>query len=381
MIYIFIAIFITLALGYSALMLVYLQGWRKQEEFVLPKDFIPKTGISIIIPARNEAHNITACISAILKQNYPKNLFDIIVVDDHSTDDTFNVINAFNDDRVRCIRLSEYLQADEGIISYKKKALEAGIGISMRELIITTDADCTASTQWLLHVAAIYEKENPVMIVAPVDFTFDNSVLQIFQSLDFMSMQGITAAAHKLRLGNMCNGANLAFTRKAYNSVNGYKDIDHLASGDDYLLMMKLHHAYPTRISYLKSKYAIVRTVPQLSWKGFLQQRIRWASKTGKYDDKRLTMILAYVYLFNLSFLVYGIAIIFHPWLILPWLFVLIIKTESELFYLFPVARFFDKKKQLFVFPLLQPLHIAYIITAGFMGFAGKYQWKGRDVK
>lgn len=379
--YIFIAIFITLALGYSALMLVYLQGWRKQETFRLPEDFVPKTTISIIIPARNEAHNIGFCIRSILNQNYPKELFNIIVVDDHSTDDTCKVVNAFSDDRVRCIRLSEYIEAEEGVISYKKKALEAGIGVSMSELIITTDADCVVPAEWLMHMAAIYEKENPVMIVAPVDFTSDNSILQNFQSLDFMSMQGITAAAHKLRLGNMCNGANLVFTRKAYNSVEGYKDIDHLASGDDYLLMMKMHHAYPTRISYLKSQQAIVRTAPQLSWKGFLQQRIRWASKTGKYDDKRLTAILAYVYLFNLSFLIYGIAAIFYPWMILLWLFVLLIKTESELFYLYPVARFFDKKKDLLFFPLLQPLHIAYIITAGFMGFAGKYQWKGRDVK
>lgn len=369
-----------LALVYIALMLVYRKGWRLQHTFTLPDLFEPTTFISIIVPARNEENNIENCIYSIIKQDYPKHLFEVIVVDDHSTDATADVVSKFNAQGVRCIALKDFL-TDAETVAYKKKAIAAGISISKGTLIITTDADCIAPPEWLKYIAAIYQAENPVMIVAPVDFTNNGNIVEVFQSLDFMSMQGITGAAHHMGLGNMSNGANLAFSKAAYQAVNGYEGVEHLASGDDYLLMMKLQQAFPTRISYLKSQQAIVQTAPQPDWGSFLQQRVRWASKSGKYDDKRLTTILLLVYLFNLSFLVLAVTACFYPVLWLALFAMLLLKTEAELYYLYPVAIFFKKKRQLLLFPFLQPLHIAYIILAGFLGFAGVYKWKGRTVK
>ncbi|HYD20869.1 MAG TPA: glycosyltransferase [Flavipsychrobacter sp.] len=366
-----------LSMAYAALMFAYRHGWEQQPVFKT-NGSRPKTSISIIIPARNEEANIEACISSILAQNYPGDFFEVIVINDHSTDNTVSVVESFDHPNVRCIDLP--LQQVE-VIAFKKAALALGISKSRGELILTTDADCIAPAHWLKYIAAIYEEQKPVMIVAPVDFTSDGSLVQTFQSLDFMSMQGITAAVHRLKLGNMCNGANLAFSKEAYHTVDGYKDIDHLASGDDFLLMTKFQKNYPGRISYLKSPYAIVRTAPQPDWFSFFQQRIRWASKSGKYDDKKMTAMLAFVYLFNLSFLVLFVMAIFKPFFWFVLLLMLVFKTISEIYYLDPVAGFFGKAKQLRIFPLLQPLHIAYVISAGFLGMIGKYQWKGRAVR
>lgn len=363
---------------YATLMLLYRKGWLEQPVFN-KTDTAPQTKISIIIPARNEEDNIGKCIDAILAQDYPEHLYEVIVVDDHSTDKTADIVKAYKEQNIRCIQLADH--TSDTTIAYKKKALSLGIAASAGDLIITTDADCVAGSKWLYNIAAIYRQEKPVMIVAPVDFTNDGSVVQLFQSLDFMSMQGITAASHKLGLGNMSNGANLAFTKAAYNAVDGYKGIDHLASGDDYLLMMKLNYAYPGRISYLKSQDAIVKTAPQPDWGSFIQQRIRWASKSGKYDDKRLTGILMLVYLYNVLMLVVGIAGIFNLTFLLLFVGMLLVKTEVEIFYLLPVAKFFKKRKELLYFPLLQPLHILYIVSAGLLGFVGVYKWKGRKVK
>lgn len=374
------AVLITIAclltLSYVALMLLYRKGWAAQPEFSCPGSFEPHTSISVIIPARNEAANIGHCIDAILAQDYPQHLLEIIVIDDHSTDSTYEIVNAYGEN-VRCLKLAAYLNSEQ-LIAYKKKALSIGIENSKGELIVTTDADCIAKPEWLRNLAALYEQQQPVMIIAPVDFTCDNSMLQLFQSIDFMSMQGITAAAHQLKLGNMSNGANLAFSKTAFNAVNGYNGIDHLASGDDYLLMMKLQNAFPGRLSYLKAKEAIVSTAPQPSWNGFIQQRIRWASKSGKYNDNKLTTILALVYLFNLLFLVFTITAFFNPLALWMLLAMLLLKIVSELYYLVPVAKFFNKTSQLKYLILLQPLHIAYIIAAGFLGFIGVYRWKGR---
>jgi cellulose synthase/poly-beta-1,6-N-acetylglucosamine synthase-like glycosyltransferase len=228
------------------------------------------------------------------------------------------------------------------------------------------------------------QNSNIKFIAAPVSFTPalpQANGLYYFQSLDFMTMQGITAASIAMNLGNMCNGANLAFHKQAFDEVGGYSGIDHIASGDDMLLMYKIKRQFPYGIFYLKSDEAIVRTPAQPDWKSFLNQRIRWSSKADKYDEKKLTFILAIVYFFNLSFVPMFIAGFFHYSYWLWMLGILFAKVLIELAFLIPVARFYGKIKELWYFPLFQPLHIAYIIMAGFLGKFGSYQWKGRTVK
>jgi Glycosyltransferases, probably involved in cell wall biogenesis len=366
---------------YTALILLYRMGWERQQGFKLPAGYKPRTLVSIIIPARNEERNITACLQSILAQTYPAGMFEVIVIDDHSTDGTVAAVKAFKQNNVKLLHLADYVQEGDETNSYKKKALTAGISQSKGELIITTDADCIAGNQWLMEMVAKYESQKPVMIIAPVDFTNNGSLVELFQSLDFMSMQGITVATHQLGLGNMCNGANFAFQKKAFEAVKGYEGVDHLASGDDYLLMIKLQKAFPNNKVYLKSPTAIMHTAPQPDAGSFLQQRIRWASKSGKYDDKKMTATLILVYLFNLSFLVLALMGFNNGAYLMLSGAMLLVKIVAELIYLYPVAKFFGKTKELLFFPVLQPLHIAYIIIAGLLGFAGKYSWKGRDVK
>jgi cellulose synthase/poly-beta-1,6-N-acetylglucosamine synthase-like glycosyltransferase len=314
-----------------------------------------------------------------LAQDYPPHLLEIIIVDDHSTDDTAAIANAFQSPQVTVLSLASLPADGKATASFKKKALASGIARSKGTLIVTTDADCTAGPQWLRQIAACYEAQNPTMIVAPVAFSNNNTIVEVFQAIDFMTMQGITAATVQGRMGIMCNGANLAFTRRAYEAVNGYDGIDHIVSGDDYLLMMKIRQQFSAAsIAYLKASDAIVLTPPQPDWRSFLQQRIRWASKTGKYRDPLVTAILLLVYCFNTLLLLLLVATFFNPrhagFLILLWT----IKVLMEMIFLAPVAHFYKKEKLLWWFPFLQPLHSCYIFIAGFFGAMGKYSWKDR---
>lgn len=369
-----------LTLAYVTLMLVYRHGWDRQAYFKAG-DAKHATRVSIIIPARNEAENINSCLRSLLSQSYPQDLYEIIVVDDFSEDKTVDAVSAFAAPNVRCLRLADYVNADETINAYKKRALTTGISQSTAELVITTDADCWAGWDWLTTMVTHYEKYGPVMIIGPVSIDCNNTILQRFQSIDFMGMQGITGAAQQLKLGNMANGANLAFSKAAFEAVGGYAGTEHLASGDDYLLMVKMQERYPGKLAYLKSKEAIMHTAPQHSWADFLQQRIRWASKSGKYKDHKLTAILSLVYLFNFAIAAMFVAGLFNFSYFLIGAGMLCWKIISELIFLFPVSGFFNKRGQLFIFTLLQPFHIVYIISAGFLGFIGIYKWKGRRVR
>ena len=366
---------------YLLLIAAYRKGWAMQKEFRLPVSFEPTTFISVIIPARNEEENIGACIDAILAQKYHHQLFEIIVVDDHSNDGTAHIVKSYNDSRVRCLPLAEFFGPGQKINSYKKAALAAGISKSGGELIVTTDADCVAPNAWLRHIACIYEQQDPSLIIAPVIYNSTSGLLPIFQLIDFMGMQGVTAAAHSLKLGNMSNGANLAFSRAVFERVKGYEGIDELASGDDYLLMMKIAKLPGAIITYLKSRHAIVSTSPQPGWGSFLQQRIRWASKSGKYNDWKLTLILLLVYFFNVSFVVLAVMGFSHRIYWFTGGIMLLAKTVAEYQFMLPVSAFFHKRWTRVYFPFLQPMHILYIVLAGFLGVVGKYKWKDRKVK
>lgn len=378
---IFIVFCWLLTAAYLVLIFAWKRGWDLQTHFEPAAEHPPPTRISIIIPARNEADNIAACIGSIVRNDYPAGLYEIIVVDDHSADNTAGVVGSLNIPNLKCLRLSDFVQPDEVVTAPKKKALAVGISQGTGQLILTTDADCILPPLWLSQMSEIYQRENPVMIVAPVAFTANGRIVELFQSLDFLSMQGVTAAAHRLKLGGMSNGANLGFSRAAFSSVGGYEGIDHLASGDDFLLMMKLRQRYPDRIAYLKSEDAIVSTTPQPDWNSFLQQRIRWASKSGKYDDRKLTAILALIYLFNLLFPVLAVLGFWDRGFWLLGAGLLLVKGAAEFWFVLPVAAFFKKEKELRWFLLFQPLHIGYVVLAGFLGLIGVYQWKGRKLR
>ena len=360
-------------LFYCSLILFYWSGWRSIKPYTSSKNDL-LVSISVIIPARNEEKNIGHLLSSLEKQTYPKNLFEVIVIDDHSDDRTVEVVKKFPD--VTLLKLGE-----ENINSYKKKAIETGIDLAKGDLIVTTDADCIVPENWLKTIASFKFEQNAKFIAAPVLIQHDSSVLQTFQFFDFMVLQGITASSVSKRIHSMCNGANLAYEKETFYDVNGFKDIDHIASGDDMLLMEKISKQHPDKVFFLLADQAIVFTQPAFTWKEFFQQRIRWASKATTYSDIKIFSALFIVYFFNCSLLALFIAGFWQHdlWLVLIGFF--LIKTIVELIFLIPIATFFKKKDQLYLFPLFQPLHIIYTIIAGWLGTFGSFEWKGRRVK
>ena len=365
-----------LTLLYAFLLLFLRSGWLKLPNFI-KTDITPKTQVSILIAARNEADKIHHTIDDILAQNYPKHLFELIIVDDHSTDDTAKIINSYTPRGVKLIILNE----SETLNSYKKKAISAAINLASGELIITTDADCRMGTNWLSTIVNYFEENDFNLISSPVIFFEEKSLFERLQTLEFLFLIGLGAAGIGNKMPSTCNGANLAYKKSVFLSLDGFKGIDDLASGDDELFLHKVAHAYPGSIGFCKCADAVVYTHAKPTLKEFIQQRKRWASKSVKYKDKKIMFLAIAIWLFNVSLLVNLIGGLFIPVLLKLVFIQFTIKFIAEVFYLEPLTSFAKRNNLLYYLSFLTFFHVAYLIYIGLAGNSGKYKWKGRMVK
>jgi cellulose synthase/poly-beta-1,6-N-acetylglucosamine synthase-like glycosyltransferase len=375
-----IAIYICISLlltGLYVLVLLYLiRGWVAIKSLE-PGNQPFKTKVTILIAARNEAGNIAETIDDLLAQDYPHQLTEIIIVDDHSTDDTAGIILSYADRGVKLLQL----QADQALNSYKKKAISEAIARSTGDLLVATDADCRMDSQWLSTVVGYYETYNPVMISSPVTYFREQSFFERLQTLEFSFLIGIGAAFIGNGKASTCNGANLAYRKDVFYEVGGFKGIDDLASGDDELLLQKVAAKYPGRIGFLKDTRAIVFTYAKPNLEAFLQQRRRWASKSTRYKDKKVVALAVGIWLFNALLLVSLVGGFFYATLFKLLLAELVCKLLFEAVFLGYVTSFFKRKALIKLVLLLSPIHIFYVVYVGFMGNTRKYAWKGRLVR
>ncbi len=381
-----IASIVSLALASAYVFIInkYIKGWNSLPEWEAPPRFSPKTKVTVIIPARNEEENIIPCLNSILKINYPKDLLEIIVVDDHSTDNTFELINNFSkkNTSIKIIRLADFIRKNKNN-SFKKIAIQTAIKQAVGDLIITTDADCIAPTDWLELIVSFYETKKPQFIAAPVNFHLEKSIFERFQSLDFLGMMGVTGAGIQLGWMNMCNGANLAYTKKVFEAVNGFEGIDHLASGDDILLMQKIAAHFQQGIGFLKNKNATVLTTAKPDINSFISQRLRWATKSANYREWKVTFILSIVFFYCCAIIFSFIAFLFFniKWSIL-FLILFLTKLIIDYFFLKQMVTYFNRRDLMKKYCSAQVLHILYIVLIGFFSNIKKqYSWKGRKVK
>ncbi|MEM9849354.1 MAG: glycosyltransferase [Bacteroidota bacterium] len=373
---------ILLIFAYIFIMAQYLIAWQELPEWEIPNDFRPTTKVSILIPARNEAENIIACLNTIAQQSYPSHLWEAIVLDDFSTDTTADLVKQFPLDNIHLIQLANFVQAG-ATQSYKKKAIEIGIEQAKGTLIVTTDADCLVQEHWLRLIVSLYESKDYQFIAAPVNFYEEQNALERFQSLDFMGMMGIAGGGIQRTFMRMCNGANLAYTKSAFQVVNGFDGINEMASGDDMLLMQKIAAQYPDAIAYLKHPKATTFTKAKPTLATFYQQRLRWATKSASYPEKLVTVILALVFFFCCNILLSALlSLVWNAQLIYILLLSLLVKAVMDYLFLSKMSQFFHRQDLLRSFLPSLFMHLLYIVFVGFAAnLVKEYEWKGRRVK
>ena len=238
---------------YLLMDMYYFVGWLRLKKSETGNQKSNLLFVSIVIPTRNESEYIQACLESIFKQNYPKEKFEVVVVDDYSTDPTLRLARETNATNLLVFDLMQYLGNPGEYIPNKKKAIALGIKNAKGDLIITTDGDCTMNENWLSAMVNHYLQSGKKLITGPVMVKPARNPFAWFQQLDVMNMSAIGGATMRNGFPTMCNGANLAFEKKVFDEVGGYSNFENLASGDDMFLMHKVFRKYPTSVKFLKS--------------------------------------------------------------------------------------------------------------------------------
>jgi glycosyltransferase involved in cell wall biosynthesis len=369
---------------YAAL-LVWLRGAIMQKqapanEAQLPANSCSVPLFSVMVAARDEAAALPRLLAALRAQTLPPAYFEVLIADDHSTDDTTALITAAMPNVPFTLRL---VAVPPGITG-KKAALAAAEVQARAEWIVCTDADCHPAPGWLRAYAEVVQAPSPTplhFISGPVRLTPGGAWFDALLGLEFAGLVGVGAGCIGRGRPTMCNGANLAFRRRIFHEVGGYADNQGIASGDDEFLLHKIHQRYPAGIRFLADARALVDTPAPSTWRALRRQRVRWASKWPHYRTQAPRQLALLVLGANISLALGLVATLSWPalrgWVAAAW----VLKLGGDIWLLAPVLALLNRRQWLAALLPLQLLYAPYALAVGLAGQRGGYRWKGRQVQ
>ncbi|QDO93646.1 glycosyltransferase [Formosa sediminum] len=354
-------------------------GFKKLEIFK-PTSTHHHVGFSIIIPFRNEAVHLPQLLQSISELDYDPKMFEILLVNDGSRDSSEAIISHFIETQPQLnITL---LQNKRYSNSPKKDAITLAISKSKFEWLITTDADCILPKTWLHSFNTFIKAHNTSQfIVAPITYITTRKFLNVFQWFDVMSLQGATIGGFGINKPFLCNGANLAYTKNAFYTVNGFAENNTIASGDDIFLLEKVSDKFPESVRYLKSQEAVIYTHAQPTFSDLINQRKRWASKTKAYKNtfSKITGLL--VLSMNALLICLFTLMCIRAFSPLYFTVISLIKFYVDFLIIYKTALFFNQKEGLkwyAIVALLYPLFCTYVAVSSMLT---SYTWKDRVFK
>ncbi len=361
-----------ITLLYSAMIVYAISGWKN---LLVEEEKTPTRGVSALVAARNESVNIETVVRDIFNQSYTTELFELIVVDDHSEDDTLEKCRALQTEFPNLKVLSN--THGDG----KKAALQTGIVQAEFGIIATVDADCRVPSEWLISMMSHWEETQTKMLLGPVVLEPAVTVLERVQSLEMLAIMGLTGGFASHQRPIMANGANLFFDKNAFIELGGYENSEN-PSGDDVFTMLKFSEKWPDSVRFVKHYESVVSTRPQTTYSTFWQQRKRWLSKKGGYSSSLVKGTAVVTYLANVAAFVSLVAIVFSFgsfWADrLMW--ILFVKTLLDLIITRTVSRELQPYCGISHILIAEIFISIYVTFLGIFGNVQNYVWKGRNI-
>ena len=287
--------------------------------------------ISIIIAARDEEDNISDLLNSLSKIEYPKDLYEIIIVDDNSTDRTYEIANnnAAKFTNLKVIKVKDKKYAG------KKGALDVGIQNAKFNYIVTTDADCQVGKNWLLYFSTKFNNESKFVFGNIVYINLEKTFAGFFQQFENLRSKILYYSAANLNFPYSAGGANFGFEKSSFLKLGGYKNISSTLSGDDDLLIQQAAKM-KYKIRFVIDNEATVFTNASQYFCDLIKRKARHTSASYYYSLKT-KMILSVWHISNLAAVASLFLIPFDSLFILPFavkliLDILIVAQYSGLF-------------------------------------------------
>ncbi len=369
-------IFLLLLLPYILLILLLLTGWKRLKAY-LPQKHTALSLFSIVIPVRNEQYNILKLLYSLRIQDYNKEYFEVIVVDDHSTDSGLQLIrkfkNKYEDFNLKIIELPDDL-------SSKKEALKTGIAAARGDAVVTMDADCTAGVNYLKTVNEYYRRQMPRLLIGPVKIDEKPGYFAKLQALEFSSLIFSAAGSAGISKPLMANGANMIIDRSVFENQNMDILRKEFASGDDMFLLDHVRKTYGSEaVHFIKNEEAVLSTSPADSLKQFVNQRKRWVSKSKAYRYPWLVAVSLIVFLTALLQVAVLAALLVFPQILPAVILIWGIKISIDAVTLIKISGFLKQKSTRWWIIPLSFCYPFYVIFSAIAGLFTSYEWKGRQ--
>ncbi len=316
--------------------------------------------VSVLIPAHNEEGHLPRLFDALESQEYSREKLEIILIDDRSTDATSALMTAFAKKRkeVTVIRI----QPAGHTPSPKKNALEKGVETARGEIILTTDADCQPGPRWIKKMVAEYTPDvGTVLGYAPYEIPVPSgSLFHKALALDYLAMGTISAATVLGGHPVTSFGANFSYRKKEFLRVGGFGRNRKFISGDDDLLLHRLASHGAGKIAFCLDKDAAVFNPPPGTFKDFIRQRLRFASKHLAYPVKLMPGLLL-IYAFNTLLSAGILSLLFSSMLLPALLLSLLLKSGVDILLLTKGQQILESRPLLKYYPLTAVPHIFYV--------------------
>jgi cellulose synthase/poly-beta-1,6-N-acetylglucosamine synthase-like glycosyltransferase len=353
---------------YCSMIIAFTAGWKIHHGEILP-DQTETPSVSILVPCRNEEDNILPLASALESLDYPRNKLEVIWIDDHSTDQTSDLIAKISP-AGSIHRLVSFSGPEGG----KKAALQAGMGSAKGEYILLTDADSRPGAGWVKSMIGFMQTTRADLAAGPVMLSPSNRWHEQVQKLEFMSLVASSAGAAGLNFPFMIQGPNICVRAEDYRQ--SVKELDNrFLSGDDVFLLQSMK-SRKKNIRFNLDRRAIVESKTASTLHSFLRQRQRWASKAKGYTDTAMVAVTLTVFIANLTVLASALLALagLTSWLLPVALFAA--KSTADLILLIRAAAFFKSGNLLFWFLPVQILYPLYIVGTAIWAMAGQVRWK-----
>lgn len=333
----------------------------------------PPPSVSVLVSARNEESNLKFLLDSLLAQDYV-GPWEVWIADDRSEDKTLEILESYAEkygDKIHILKITEI---PEGA-SPKKNAISQLVKVCSGDLLLLTDADCKLLPTWISGMVKEFEPG--------IDFVAGHSYLELsesakpllyMQAVETMSYRIAGTAGLALRLPLTSTGNNIAYRKSFFQSVEGFKNVSHIQSGDDDLLMQKAA-SNPYSMGYSVSPETFVTTQGKETLAELWEQRKRWASKTIYYTPRTIR-VLGGIFIFFLCLTISPLFIFLDFNLLWAVLFTFAMKVGADILLFYRGLRVFNQEKLLKWFVPVELLHAPFTVFAVLFGVLGKFKWK-----